>query len=529
MLRLLAGKHGDRLLVAGFGRTSTYREVEVESAELAKGLLAAGVGKGSRVGLLMPNSPDWAVAWLGALRAGALVTGISTFLRPRELAWVLRFADIDTLLVAARYLRHDYLERLEEALPGLCEWDGQQPLAVTEAPYLRSIWVWGGEVPKWCRGTGEGLKDTGRTLDQRLLEAVEAEVTPSDSAVVIFTSGSMADPKGVVHSHGTAVRHAYVLSQYTVCARGERVGVMTPFFWIGGMLTLLNTMIAGGALVCPEDPDPEYVLKFIRRERLDYLSGWAGQLNSLKEHTDFRPDDFSRLKPISATQARAGMLGPPLTTPPERIANSLGMSETFGPHSGEFPGVVLPENRVGSFGRAIAGIERKVVDPGGDREVPPGEHGELLVRGNSLMQGYYKRERWETFELDGFFRTSDLCSIMEDGHLCFHGRFGEMIKTSGANVSPLEVEQRLLSFADVLEAAVFGVPDASTGESVVAVVVPRPGAILTADDVRSRLKQELSGFKVPKVILFAAGDELPRAESGKLQKRRLKELIKPRL
>ena len=307
--------------------------------------------------------------------------------------------------------------------------------------------------------------------------------------------------------------------------------VLTPFFWIGGMLTtLLNTMIGGGELICPERPDPGFVLKLLRRELPDHLTGWAGQLNAIKEHADFKPEDFLRLTPSHNTQRRAGVMGPPLDAPLPLVPNSLGMSETFGPHSGERDSVVLAEDRANSFGRAINGIERKIVDPQGAVELAPGEVGELLVRGYSVMQGYYKRERGECFEPDGFFRTGDLCAITEDGHLFFHGRGGEMIKTSGANVSPREVELALMAYPEVAEAVVLGQRDPSAGEIVVAVVVPRPDHHVDPQQLRERLDAELSSYKIPKLFITdLQGEELPRTDSGKVQKHALLEMIAPRL
>ena len=349
--------------------------------------------------------------------------------------------------------------------------------------------------------------------------------------MVIFTSGSTAEPKGVVHSHGTVVRHAYTMFDYAECAPGTRILVLTPFFWIGGMLTtLLNTMIGGAELICPERPDPEFILELLRRELPDQITGWAGQLSAIKEHPSFRPEDFIRLQASHNTQRRAGVVGPPLEVPLPLVPNSLGMSESFGPHSGELDGVVLTEDRADSFGRAIDGIERKIVEPGGSRELPPGETGELLVRGYSIMQGYYKRERGECFESDGFFRTGDLCAITEDGHLFFHGRGGEMIKTSGANVSPREVELALLAYPEVAEAAVLGKPDRRVGEIVVAVVVPQPGGRLDPGRLRRRLDAELSSYKIPKLFVTdLLGEDLPRTDSGKVQKHELLEMIAPRL
>ncbi len=533
MLRHLGEKHADRVLASDSSRSLTYRQAEQESRELALGLLAAGIGKGTRVGLLMGNSPDWVVAWFAALRVGALVTGVSTFLKSPELAWVLRFADIDTLLMQDRYLRHDYVDNMERAFPELARARGG-PLRLADAPYLRSCWVWGEAAPDWARGNPAELCNLGRDaagLSDEFLSGVEAEVSPADLAVVIFTSGSTAQPKAVVHSHGSVVRHAYTMFDYALCAPGTRSLVLTPFFWIGGMLTtLLNTMIGGGELICPERPDPGFVLKLMRRELPDHLTGWAGQLNAIKEHPDFEPGDFLRLMPSHNTQRRAGVVGPPLKMPLPLVPNSLGMSETFGPHSGELDGVVLALDRADSFGRAIDGIERKIVEPQGSAELPPGETGELLVRGYSVMQGYYKRERDECFEPDGFFRTGDLCAITGDGHLFFHGRGGEMIKTSGANVSPREVELALMAFPEVAEAVVLGKRDRRAGEIVVAVVVPQPNAHLDPARLRERLDAELSSYKIPKLFITdLQGENLPRTDSGKVQKHALLEMIAPRL
>lgn len=533
MLGHLSNVHGNQVLASDSRRSLTYRQAEEESRELALGLLDSGVGKGTRVGLLMANSPDWIVAWFAALRVGALVTGVSTFCKPPELARVLKLADIDTLLMQDNYLRNDYVQNMERALPGLASARGG-PLRLTGAPYLRSVWIWGGAKPDWARGSPADLRALGcdaSGLSAEFLAEAEAQVSPADLAVVIFTSGSTAQPKGVIHSHGTVVRHAYTMFDYAECAPGTRILVLTPFFWIGGMLTtLLNTMIGGAELICPERPDPEFILELLRRERPDQITGWAGQLAAIKEHPSFRQDDFLRLQASHNTQRRAGVVGPPLETPLPLVPNSLGMSESFGPHSGELDGVVLSVDRADSFGRVIDGIERKIVEPGGSRELTPGETGELLVRGYSIMQGYYKRERGECFEPDGFFRTGDLCSITEDGHLFFHGRGGEMIKTSGANVSPREVELTLLAYPEVAEAAVLGKPDRRVGEIVVAVVVPQPGERLDPEQLRRRLDADLSSYKIPKLFVTdLLGEDLPRTDSGKVQKHELLEMIAPRL
>jgi acyl-CoA synthetase (AMP-forming)/AMP-acid ligase II len=210
---------------------------------------------------------------------------------------------------------------------------------------------------------------------------------------------------------------------------------------------------------------------------------------------------------------------------PEVTANSLGQTETFGPHSSEYPGVTLPRDRSGSFGRAVGSIERKVIDPETGETLPPNTAGELCVRGYSLMQGYYKREREETFEKDGFFRTGDICSLSEDGHLFFSGRSSDMIKTMGVNVSAREVELVIAAEPDVIEAAVLAMNLPDRGESVVAAVLCRPGAQPDEDDLKARLRASLSDYKVPKRIFFLSAEQFPRTGAGKVQKQQLRALL----
>ncbi|ODT88306.1 MAG: hypothetical protein ABS78_06670 [Phenylobacterium sp. SCN 70-31] len=510
-------------MAIGGGRELTYQQVEAESGRLARGLLLAGVGKGTRIGLLMPNSPDWLVCWMAALRIGAVLIGVSTFLRPRELAWLLKFADIDTLLMKDAYLRHNYVEELELALPSLATGEASRPLTVPEAPFLRSVWIWGGGRPAWARGTGPELLARGDELDREFLAEAESQVAPADLGVLIFTSGTTAHPKGVAHTQGAIVRRLFELEPFSSRADGERVGILTPLFWIGGLYSALSTMLAGGTLVFPDRPDPAYMIDFITRQKLDYLTGWAGQLNAIRQHQDFTPAVFAGLK-SSGVQARSGLLPSGSAAPPERTPSMLGMTETFGPHSGEHRGTLLSEDRQGSFGRGIGAFERKVVDPQTGIALAPGTSGELLIRGPLMMEGYYKRERHEVFEPDGFFRTGDRCRILQDGHLFFEGRLGEMIKTSGANVAPEEVEQVLLAQPEVREAYVIGRPDPAMGQVVVALVVPEGEVAPDEAVLRARLGRELSAYKVPKQITFIRAEDVPRSTaSGKVQKVRLLE------
>ena len=210
-------------------------------------------------------------------------------------------------------------------------------------------------------------------------------------------------------------------------------------------------------------------------------------------------------------------------------ANLLGMSESFSAHSGEPIDQRLPEVKKGSSGRALHGIERRVVDPESGEVVPPDTPGELQLRGGGLMSGFYKIARDQVFTSDGFYPTEDLVRIDSDGYLWFLGRTGDMIKTSSANVSRLEVEAALNSLPGVLESFVAGLADRDLGEMVAAAVVPAEGAAVTEGALQAALRDRLSSFKIPRRIVFVGDDDVPRTPTGKTRLFDLAGMIEARL
>ena len=219
LVRELADRHGDREALVQGERRIDYAGLERASAELALGLVAGGAGKGTRIALLMPNGPDCVIAWLAAARIGALVIPLSTFYPARELHWVLPHADVHTLLCRDRYLNHDYLERLEKLAPSLSG-SARPPLYLSELPYLRSVWVWGEGERSWTRPGPGGTGRTGAShpgVDEELLRELEYCVTPADPTVIIYTSGSTAEPKGAVHTHGAILRHTRMVNESLPC------------------------------------------------------------------------------------------------------------------------------------------------------------------------------------------------------------------------------------------------------------------------------------------------------------------------
>jgi acyl-CoA synthetase (AMP-forming)/AMP-acid ligase II len=522
LLHRAAERFGDRTYLVADDERITYAEVLDRTAALARGFLAEGIGKGSRVGVLIPNSVDTAVVQLALLRIGAVLVPMNTFLQTRELGWTIRHADLTALVVRPAFLTNDYVERLETALPGLAE-SGSSALFLRDAPYLRSIHVWGATDRAWSSGDEASVVAAGERagVDGEFLARVEECVVPADPALIVYSSGSTADPKGVVHTQGAVVRHSCnVLVGYPIAPDDVLFSSM-PFFWIGGLVTALyQVMHVGATLVTQSSFEPGAALDLIEQERATNVTGWPQQGKTMAEHPSYAP-----ARVASVTRTSMADLVPAAQKPPDVNSTSLGMTEMCSVHTSWDQYDPLPESRRGTFGKTLPGIEHKVVDPDTLAELPTGQDGELWVRGYSLMQGLYRREREDVFEPDGWYRTGDAGHFDEDGWFYFTGRLGEMVKTpGGANVTPAEVEGALMAFPDVLEAYVTGIPG-DGGQLVVGAVVPRAGEALDGDELRARLKGELSAYKVPKHLWVCEKSDLPFLQSGKIKKQELAELL----
>lgn len=527
-IRRWANERGDADMIVLDRRRLSYAEAERSSARLARGLLARGIAKGTRVGVLMPNGPDWLIAFMGVSRIGAIAVPLNTFFQTRELAWILRHADVDTLLTVDRFLSHDYLERLEAAAPSLAQATAA-PLRLPELPFLRRVIVWG-EGRRAFTESGPGLIESAGgepAIDDAFLASIEAEVTPADPAVVLYSSGSTADPKGALHTHGTILRHSFNLTSARDIGPEDRVWSPMPFFWVGGFVfALLGNLHAGAATLCEEVFDPETTLGFLERERATVAVGWPHFGKALADHPTRAQYDLSALRAGNLPDILPDEICP---ADPELRPTGLGMTETCGPHTWNPISGPLDEARRGTFGESVEGVTHRVIDPETGAELPQGELGELCVRGYSLMQGLYKLERESVFEADGFYRTGDSGYFDAKGQLHFKGRLGDMIKSGGANVTPGEVEQVLTSYAEVKEAYVVGVADPERGQTVEAAVTLEPGAAIDGDALRARIKTDLSAYKVPQHVFVYASGTLPFTDTGKIDRRRLAAELTDRL
>jgi acyl-CoA synthetase (AMP-forming)/AMP-acid ligase II len=469
----------------------SYADAAERSALAARWLLHAGVGKGSRVGLFFANSTDWVIWWLAVSRIGAVAVPLSTMYTPAEIAKVLRLADVGLLIAPDQVLHIDVAERLEAALPGLADQSAGQ-LTLPAAPYLRGIAITGPLDRQWARQV-----DADACVSQELLAAVEAEVSPADLAVMIHTSGSTADPKGVLHTHGTLVRQTSTWPGAIRAITGSaesRVLCAMPFFWVGGLLAAMGALHEQVTLLTLPKLDAAVALDLVERERATGVVGWPAFTQRLREHPTFGSRDLS-----SVPMLRDGPLDIAMVDVPDGFPVHRTMSETAG---------------------GFVHTDMAVVDSDG-MLVPAGEVGELWVRGIGVMAGYNKRERQETFDENGWYHTGDRVYRRDgDPRLFYVGRTTELIKASGANVSPLEVEGVISAFADVAQCVVVGVDHPERGEEVCAVVVPAADN-LDVNAVERRAREVLSGYKVPTRWVIVAADQIPTLASGKFDRKGL--------
>lgn len=496
LVRFRAEHDADTPMVIDPASRLSYRELDSTTRDLAATFVEAGVGKGSRVGLTMPNGTRWVQIAIALTRIGAVLVPLSTLLQAGELVAQLRVAAVQFLVSVEEFRGHRYLDDLETVQP-------------PELPALQRVWS-SDQLPS----------STASERPRRIIDPMTATVTPADPLVIMFTSGSSGSPKGVLHSHGNALGAVRSGLAARCITAGTRLYLPMPFFWVGGFGSgILSVLLAGATLVTEEIPRPETTLRLLERERVTLFRGWPDQAEALARHAGAVGVDLSALRPGSLE----ALLPPEQRARPGARATLFGMTETFGPYCGYPADTDMPATAWGSCGKPFAGMDVRIVDPDSGEPVAAGTAGMIHIRGPHTLRGICGRSREELFTADGFYPTGDLGHLDEHGFLFYHGRSDDMFKVSGATVYPGEVERALRAIDGVDNAFVTNV-QGTAGERVGAAVVC--DAALTAEQLRASARKLLSAFKVPTVwLLLGSDDGVPRGATGKVDVRRLRELL----
>ncbi len=514
MLAQLAARHADRPALRVDRRVVTYAELDAGARRVADALARRGVSAGTRVGLLMPNRPDWLCCAFGIWRLGAVLVPLNTLFRAAELAAALHTAEVGVLICVERFLRHDYLRRLVEISPALAS--DAPPLRSTALPALRQVFCDGTDLPRgildWRDVLACGTEDATPWSDA-LLDSVGAQA----DAAVFFTSGSTATPKGVVHTHASmALAAEGVADRLGLDADDVTYGYLPLFFNGGTVGVALATLTRGGCVLLQETFDAGETLRQLAEHGCTTLFAWPHQAEALRRHPDF---DCSRLHIRKGPGANAPWAAALFAADHQAVA-TWGMTET-GPLATCTRWDEPAATRAASHGTPMPGLELRIVDPQTHAPLPPGVEGEIAVRGPRLMRTYLGHDPRACFDGDGFFHTGDGGRLDANGRLHFTGRLKDVIKTAGVNVAAAEVEAVLAAHPQVQAVHVVPVPHATRGEDVAAFVVRRAAACTEAD-LRAHCAAALASYKVPRHIFFLAATELPTLGSGKVDRQALR-------
>ncbi|MFI9408768.1 class I adenylate-forming enzyme family protein [Nocardia gamkensis] len=531
-LREVTRGYGDReALVAHTGTGVvrwSYTDLWERATEVARALRACGIGKDSRVGVLMTNRPEWLSAVFGVSLAGGVAVALSTFSSPAELDHLLRLSGVSVLLFERSVVNKDFADVLTGLEPAVGT-AAPGALRSTDHPFLRHLAMVGEPVPGAAIDSWHTFLARGHSEAQELIEATAATVRPADTAVLFFSSGTTSKPKGIRSSHRGVAIQMWRFRRMFGFGPDDHVRCWTAngFFWSGNFGQALGaTLAAGGSLVLQSTFDAAEALELMQAERVNFPVAWPHQWAQLEGAPNWSTTDLSSLRFVDVKTPAARH--PRVSTTWTEPGHAYGNTETF-TITTCFPADTPEEEIAGSSGKPLPGNTVKIVDPLTGAVAARGERGEICVKGPTLMLGYLGTALDETLDVDGYFHTGDGGYLDDADRLYWEGRLTDIIKTGGANVSPLEVDEALAGFPGVKVARTVGVPHETLGEVVVACVVPHADATVDAAAVRAFLRERLASYKVPRqVLLFAEGD-IALTGSAKIKSSDLRELAVKRL
>jgi fatty-acyl-CoA synthase len=507
-LRATARSHPQReaLVSCAQDLRQTYAELDAAVDDVTRALLAAGIGKGDRVGLWSPNCAEWTHLQFATARAGAILINLNPAYRTHELAYALKQSGSRLLVSARSFKSSDYVAMVDEVRHGV--------------PNLeRVVWIGDASWEEFVAG-GAGVSD-------EQLAVREAELHPADPINIQYTSGTTGAPKGATLSHRNILNNGFMVGEGCGFSETDRVCIPVPFYHCFGMVMgNLGCTTHGACMVIPAPAfEPEATLRAVAAERCTALYGVPTMFIAELDHPDFDKYDLTALR----TGIMAGSPCPVEVM--KRVIADMhmaevticyGMTETS-PVSTQTAADDSLDKRVGTVGRVHPHVEIKIVDPETGATVERGGSGELCTKGYSVMLGYWNdRERTaEAIDGDGFMHTGDLATMDADGYVNIVGRSKDMIIRGGENVYPRELEEFLYGHPDVADVQVVGVPDDRYGEEIMACVVVRPDASPSADDIRDYCRGKIAHFKVPRYVKLV--DQFPMTVTGKVQKYKLRE------
>ena len=502
-LESAAAQFPDREALVFRDRRITYREMDEEANRVANGLMATGIGQGDHVALVCPNVPEFVSCYFGILKVGAVVVCVSALLRGREIEYQLEHSDAVAMI----------------AYGGADMTIGREALdAFGAVEACRHAWF---IMPDDLPGASRTYDDLVAGEERVFLSALTAI---EDTAVILYTSGTTGRPKGAELSHANIVMNVMVIARTRrIDPESEKTLIALPLFHVMAQTCAMHLAIYNAmTIVLVQRFDPAQVIRLLLRENIKGFHGVPTMYRAILDCQDVTSEEKEKLVDQLESFAAGGASLPPdlqkecMETFRIAMSNGYGATETSPASCFHQSSEGIP---LGSIGSAAWGISLRIADDFG-RNLPPGEVGELLVRGHCVMKGYYKDPE-ATAEVirDGWYHSGDLARMDDDGHVFIVGRKKEMIIRGGFNVYPVEVEGVLQEHPAIAQVAVIGVPHPTRGEEVKAFVTRRPGSDLDEADVIAWARTQMAAHKYPRVVEFR--ESLPLGPTGKILKRTL--------
>jgi acyl-CoA synthetase (AMP-forming)/AMP-acid ligase II len=526
LLLMAADKQPERMAVILPDQRCSFAEIRDAAFRRALSLQALGVGPGDHVGLLLPTGMDFVETMFATALLGAVTVPINARYMPPELAYLVENADLKVLLTTDKIAEAvNFVERLNLALPELAQANARK-LELEGAPLLRNIVLYGKS-----EATGMLTEDQFNALseqgDMERLHLSRLQISLGSTALILYTSGTTANPKGCMISHEAIVRNSAALADRYELKGEDSFWSPLPMFHIAAILPLTAIFAKGGTYVTTGYFQAGEALKMMEEDKVTatYPCFWT-IMSDLVDHPDFDKTDLSRVKLMNANFAvQPPEIGVKMkkALPNAIFVGTFGMTETAGTvTTSRFD--ATEEQRFKRLGTPLSGMEVKAINPETGEEAATGEKGEAWIRGYSTFTEYYKspEKTAEALDDEGWFHSGDLISIDADGQLMFHGRLRDMLKVGGENVAAVEIETFLQQHDAVKLAQVVGIPDRRLIEVPAAFIELESDREASEEELIAFCKGKIAGFKIPRYVRFV--EEWP-ISSTKIQKFRLQDQL----
>ena len=519
-----ASKWPDREVLVFPGERLTYAGLAERARAQARALQGMGIQPGDHVGILAPNLVELVVLLFAIALSGAVAVLVNARYKTAELAYVIENADLKLLFTTNRIADYvDFVDLLQEALPGLKGADDALALELESAPLLRSvIMMEENEQPGLVSFSRFG-EFAGKT-DPDQASARRARVRLSEPCIMMYTSGTTAQPKGCRLSHEAIVRNARGMSLRFRITEDDRQWDPLPMFHMGAILPLLATIWAGGSYITDTHFEAEAALRMIDAERPTMLFiAFPTIMSALVTHANFNLEMMTDVRLVNNVAPPGQLLENMKIIPDAVHVSAYGLTEASGVTCN---GGVDEDNDAlaNTSGRPYEGLRIRIVDMETGEEVPQGKQGEITIKGFSLFEGYYKSpgKTAEALDENGWLHTGDLGAADEEGRISFRGRIKDMLKVGGENVAAVEIESFLCGHPAVELVQVVGVPDPKLQEVAAAFIQLQTGATCTEQEIIDFCRGKIANFKIPRHVRFV--EEWPMSAT-KIQKYKLREMM----